>query len=160
MRARGDAHDSQSSSEVDDNLALRGGPLKEVPDSHVDDVKPEMVSAVDQGGPSLELLDKEAKKVRLVGIVDALYASLGDDAAAVCLRGKPGVSVFPLSPESLQLSSSQKGPTASEWPLTDMTKSSCARSLRDRPSGFFLAMAGLSGHQMELGEGSKCGTQK
>jgi hypothetical protein len=75
----------QASSEIDNDLGFARGPLQKVSDGDIDHVQSQMVAAVDQGCPSLELLDKEAEKVRLIGIVDALYTPLGDNAAAVGL---------------------------------------------------------------------------
>jgi len=45
-----------------------------------------MVSPVDQGRAPLEPLDKEAEEMGLIGIIDALDTSFGDDAAAVGLE--------------------------------------------------------------------------
>lgn len=45
----GVAINSQSSAEINDDFAFGGRPLEKVSDSNVNDVKPEMVSAVDEG---------------------------------------------------------------------------------------------------------------
>ena len=49
-------------------------------------MKPQMVASVDQGSSPLELVDEETEEMRLIGIVETLDTSLGDDAAAVRLR--------------------------------------------------------------------------
>jgi hypothetical protein len=49
-------------------------------------MQPEVVAPVDEGGSALELLDKEAEEMRLVGIVQTLDATFRYDAAVVCLR--------------------------------------------------------------------------
>lgn len=46
-----------------------------------------MVAPIDQGGSALELLDKEAEVMCLVGVVKFFYASFRDDTAAVGLWG-------------------------------------------------------------------------
>lgn len=54
--------------------------------NNIDSPESQPVSAVDERGPSLEFVDKVAKEMGLVWVVEPLNAPLRYDAAAICLR--------------------------------------------------------------------------
>ena len=89
--------DLPAASQVNNNLSFVGRPREKVTNSHVDDMQTDVVSAVDQRRPPLELFDEETEEVWFLGIVYALNTSLGHDAATVGLvRGS--WSVFSILP--------------------------------------------------------------
>jgi len=59
---------------------------QEIPDEHINHVQPKMIASVDERRATLELVDEEAEEVRLVLVVELLYAALGDYATVIRLR--------------------------------------------------------------------------
>lgn len=81
---------SPATAQIDNHLLLliSGGcwiNLKKIPDKNIDDMKSKMIAPVDQGRSTLQLFDKEAEIMCLVGVVELFYAAFGDNAAVVCL---------------------------------------------------------------------------
>lgn len=80
--------------------------------NNINGPKSQPISAVNERRPSLKFVDKVAKEMGLIGIVEPLNAPLRDDTAAICLYS---FSVNPLEQDyerqGMKISSQRKDPT-------------------------------------------------
>ena len=78
--------DSPSRPKIDDNLfMIRLWRRDELTYNHINSSEPQPVSAVNERGSSLELVNEITEEVKFIWVVESFDTSLGDDTTTVCL---------------------------------------------------------------------------